>query len=163
MPNRPPKQPKKLKDLFRERLVRTHKAKNALLRMKSKDLNQDSGEFNRLDQLVPTSPDIKVEDPKLKTKIISNMIAELANTNGNLQTQIQACQVRIAANNLTIEALQQRAHREGLELKFTMQGSPDEPITPADEVVPNNDPESPEVAVNVVDFQPGADPVAGQN
>lgn len=137
MPKRPPTKPKSRRDLFHDRLVRTRKTKlNQLIKMNS---NSDTpNQFSKLDQMVPTPEAIRVADPGLKSKIIANALAELVNMNGNMQDQIQACQVRIAANNITIKALQDSAAAEGLDLKFTLQGSPESPVAPASTEAPDN-------------------------
>ena len=126
MPKRPIKIPKSLKDIFRDRLARAHKNKlTKLIRMKTED-----SQFSKLDQMVPTPDSIQTHGPEIRSRLLANALAELVNMNGSMQDQIQACQVRIAANNITIKALQDLAESEGLELKFTLQGSPESPIVP---------------------------------
>jgi hypothetical protein len=93
-------------------------------------MKTEDPQFTKLDQMVPTSDSVNTLGTQFRSRLISNAIAELANMNGNLQDQVHACQVRIAANNITIKALQDSAEAEGLELKFTLQGTPEAPVTP---------------------------------
>lgn len=97
--------------------------------------------FEDLTKMVPTPENIQINNPDLRKKMLSNHIAEIANHNTQLQDQIMAMQVRIASNNLVIEAIQNMAKAEGVQMSFNFEAPPmpeaSEDLSPlADEVPP---------------------------
>jgi hypothetical protein len=91
----------------------------------------ETQDFSDLAQMVPTPENVRVENPDLRRKMMSNHLAEIANHNTQLQDQIMAMQFRIASNNLVIEAIQAKATAEGVQMVFNFEGGPDTPITDA--------------------------------
>jgi len=84
--------------------------------MKSDTPHQPTPE--ELSCLIPTPENVKIEDPKLRQKVIERSIADKVNESSQLQQTILEAQMRIAANNLNIEALVSKAKDEGYELEF---------------------------------------------
>jgi hypothetical protein len=106
--------------------------------------------FQDLSKMVPTPDNIRVDNPELRKKMLSNHIAEIANHNTQLQDQIMAMQMRIASNNLVIEAIQNMAKSEGVQMSFNFEAPPADAVpdeadeTPVVEEINENTPD-PEV------------------
>lgn len=94
--------------------------------------------FEDLSKMVPTPGNIQINNPDLRKKMLANHLAEIANHNTQLQDQIMAMQVRIASNNLVIEAIQNMAKTEGVQMSFNFEGPPAADEAPADHAIPED-------------------------